>query len=150
MKLPLPKGLEKKLAPLIERGGLFLKEWEWTWTRAVAASIGICFFVLISMVIMPSFWMYLAEQKLRWGGPTDIAEAAREVFIEGQVMPLGWHLFGLEPAGPALKNQLRDAIAMGLTTGPFITFLVVVAVLQNTRRKLRGETGTVRPSGGYR
>jgi len=69
---------------------------------------------------------------------TDISEAAREVFVERNF----W--------GPALKNEIRDAVAMMLTTGPFITFLVLAAVLQNLRRRLRGTTGDVRPSGGYR
>ena len=46
--------------------------------------------------------------------------------------------------------MLRDAIAMGLTTGPIIMVLVLGAILQNWRRKLRGESGDVRPTGGYR
>jgi len=46
--------------------------------------------------------------------------------------------------------MLRDAIAMGLTTGPVITVLVVAAILQNWRRRLRGQSGDVRPTGGYR
>ena len=39
---------------------------------------------------------------------------------------------------------------MGLATGPIITVLVAAAILQNWRRKLRGESGDVRPTGGYR
>jgi hypothetical protein len=46
--------------------------------------------------------------------------------------------------------MLRDAIAMGLSTGPIVTVLVVAPLLQNWRRKLRGESGEVRPTGGYR
>ena len=46
--------------------------------------------------------------------------------------------------------MLRDAVAMGLTTGPIITVLIVAAVLQNWRSKLRGRSGDVRPTGGYR
>jgi hypothetical protein len=101
----------------------FLRSFEWTWTAAVLASIGLLFFTMIAMVILPSFWMYFAEQKLGWGGPSGGGN---------------WWL------------ELRDAIAMGLTTGPFVTVLVLSALLQNYRRKLRGRTGDTRPAGGYR
>ena len=46
--------------------------------------------------------------------------------------------------------MLRDAIAMGLTTMPVVIVLVVAGVLQNWRRRLRGQSGDVRPTGGYR
>jgi cobalamin synthase len=39
---------------------------------------------------------------------------------------------------------------VNLATGPFVTVVVVVAIMQNWRRKLRGQTGDVRPTGGYR
>jgi hypothetical protein len=47
-------------------------------------------------------------------------------------------------------KELRDAIAMGQATTPIIVILVVAAVVQNWRRKLRGQSGDVRPTGGYR
>src|SRR3989337_251151 len=127
--MKLPAGLERALAPWIARGEKLLKEWEWTWARATVFSLGFAFTILVTVIVMPSAWMYFAEQKLHWGGPTDISEAAREVFVERNF----W--------GPALKNEIRDAVAMMLTTGPFITFLVLAAVLQNLRRRLRGTTG---------
>jgi hypothetical protein len=99
-----------------------VRDFEWTWAKAVAFSMGMLFFILISMVIIPSFWMYFAEQKLLWGGPS---------------------------GGGDWQTLVRDAIAMGLTTGPLITALVVAAVMQNWRRKLRG-TSDARPAGGYR
>ena len=46
--------------------------------------------------------------------------------------------------------MVRDAIAMGLTTVPFILLLVVSAAMQNWRKKLRGGDAGARPSGGYR
>jgi hypothetical protein len=101
----------------------FLRSFEWTWTTAVLASVGLLFFTLISMIIIPSFWMYFAEQKLGWGGPSGGGD---------------WWL------------ELRDAIAMGLVTGPFVTVLIASALLQNYRRRLRGRTGDTRPTGGYR
>ncbi len=114
--------VSERLAPLKERAERFLKEFEWTWTTAVVFCLFLAFFTLVTMVVIPSFWMYFAEQKLGWGGPSGGGD---------------WRL------------ELRDAIAMGLTTGPFVTILVIAAVLQNWRRRLRGQSAE-RPTGGYR
>ncbi|MEX0755114.1 MAG: hypothetical protein WEA54_01935 [Actinomycetota bacterium] len=99
-----------------------LKEFEWTWTNAVLFSLFLTFFIWISMAVIPSFWMYFAEQTLGWDGQSG----------DGRWQPLA-----------------RDAVAMGLSTGPLITILVGAAILQNWRRKLRGQTDT-RPTGSYR
>jgi hypothetical protein len=101
----------------------FLKTFEWTWTKAVVFSLALTFFIMISTSVLPSFWLYFADQKLKWSGAG--------------------------PNGFWLK-ELRDAVAMGLTTGPIITILVGAAIVQNWRRKLRGQSGDVRPTGGYR
>jgi cobalamin synthase len=110
----------------------FVKRFEWTWTSAVLFSFALLFFLMMSAAVMPSFWMYFAEQKLGWGGPTDV-----EAFLKA-------------PLSQAGRLELRDAIAMGLTTGPIVTVLIVGAAMQNWRRKLRGTTGDTRPTGGYR
>jgi hypothetical protein len=96
---------------------------------------------------MASWWMYYAEQILGWQGPTDL-----EAFLTGPFEITGSplsreHFLWLSSEGLLM---LRDAIAMGLTTGPFVTVLVLAAVMQNWRRRLRGESGDVRPTGGYR
>jgi hypothetical protein len=125
----------------------FLREFEWSWTSAVLFSLALIFFLLITTSVMPSWWMYYAEQTLGWQGPTDL-----EAFL------IGPFNFGSSPFSRDsflwLSHEgllmLRDAVAMGLTTGPFITVLVVAAIMQNWRRKLRGESGDVRPTGGYR
>jgi hypothetical protein len=101
----------------------FLRSFEWNWTKAVVFSLGLTFFILISTSVLPSFWLYFADQKLKWNGAG--------------------------PNGFWLK-ELRDAVAMGLTTGPIITILVGATIVQNWRRKLRGRSGDVRPTGGYR
>jgi hypothetical protein len=112
-----------RLASVKERTETFLKTFEWTWTKAVVFSLGLTFFIMISTSVVPSFWLYFANQKLKWDGSG--------------------------PNGFWLK-ELRDAVAMGLTTGPIITILVGAAIMQNWRRKLRGQSGDVRPTGGYR
>jgi hypothetical protein len=123
--------MRERLRKLKERAEVFLKDFEWTWSKAVAFSLGFVFFLLITAVVIPSFWMYFAEQKLGWGGPTDV-----EAFLKA-------------PLGQEGLLELRDAIAMGLTTGPIITVMVAAVILQNWRRKLRGQASD-RPTGGYR
>jgi len=112
-----------RLAHRKEQTESFLKTFEWTWTKAIVFSIALTFLILITTSVIPSFWLYFADQKLKWSGAG--------------------------PNGFWLK-ELRDAIAMGLATTPIIVILVVAAVVQNWRRKLRGQSGDVRPTGGYR
>jgi hypothetical protein len=125
----------------------FLRDFEWTWTSAVLFSMALLFFLLISAGVMASWWLYYAEQKLGWQGPTDLEAFLRDPFNTGGG-PLSRESF-LWLSNEGLL-MLRDAIAMGLSTGPIITVLVVSALLQNWRRRLRGESGDVRPTGGYR
>jgi len=101
----------------------FLKTFEWNWTKAILFSLALIFALLITTSVIPSFWLYFANQKLKWDGSG--------------------------PNGFWLK-ELRDAIAMGLVTVPIIVTLVVASIMQNWRRKLRGRSGDVRPTGGYR
>ena len=110
----------------------FLKTWEWTWTSAVVFSLGLTFFIMITVAVIPSFWLYFADQKLKWDGGA----------------PTGPAVHPHHPRGFWLK-ELRDAVAMGLSTGPLIIVLVGAAVLQNWRRKLRGAQSDARPTGGY-
>ena len=116
-----------KLATRIEKPKqqveAFLKSFEWTWTKAITFSLALVFFLLIFTSVIPSFWLYFANQKLKWDGSG--------------------------PNGFWLK-ELRDAVAMGLVTLPIILVLVVASIMQNWRRKLRGQSGDVRPTGGYR
>jgi hypothetical protein len=123
--------MRERLQKVKERTEAFLRDFEWTWTTAVLFSLGFMFYLLISAVVIPSFWMYFAEQTLGWGGPTDI-----EAFLQ-------------DPFSQEGLLQLRDAIAMGLSTGPIIVAMVAAVILQNWRRKLRGASAD-RPTGGYR
>jgi len=66
MRLPVPKRVRERLAPLVERAQTFLKNWEWTWTSAVVVSMGVAIVTLIFTVIIPSWWLYYADQTLRW------------------------------------------------------------------------------------
>ncbi len=125
----------------------FLRDFEWTWTSAVLFSMALLFLLLISVAVMSSWWLYYSEQILGWQGPTDLEAFLRDPFNTGGSFFSRESFLWLSNEGLLM---LRDAIAMGLATGPIITVLIVSAVLQNWRRKLRGESGDVRPTGGYR
>jgi hypothetical protein len=125
----------------------FLRDFEWSWTNAVLFSMVLFFFLLITTSVMPSWWMYFAEQKLGWQGPTDIEAFLMDPFDTSFPFLSAEGFLWLSYESHLM---LRDAVAMGLTTGPIITVLVLGAILQNWRRKLRGESGDVRPTGGYR
>ncbi len=112
-----------RLAKPKARVEALLKTFEWNWTKAVVFSLGLTFFIMITTSVIPSWWLYFADQQLKWNGSG----------------PNGFWLM-----------ELRDAVAMGLVTGPIITILVVATIAQNWRRKLRGQSGDVRPTGGYR
>lgn len=133
----------------VARLDAFLRDFEWSWTGAVLFSMALVFFLLITTSVMASWWMYYSEQKLGWQGPTDLEAFLRDPFNLtglGGVFSRDSFLW-LSHEGLLM---LRDAIAMGLTTGPVVTVLILGALLQNRRRKLRGESGDVRPTGGYR
>jgi hypothetical protein len=117
----------------------FVKAFEWTWTNAVLFSLALTFFILISTSIMPSFWMYFAEQKIGWAGPTDLEAFLRQPFGTSIIDPLSSYGYVM----------VRDAIAMGMTTLPFVLILVVSAAMQNWRTTLHCGGGS-RPTGGYR
>jgi hypothetical protein len=125
----------------------FLRDFEWSWASAVLFSMALVFFLLITTSVMASWWLYYAEQKLGWQGPTDLEAFLRDPFNSGGGFFSRESFLWLSKEGLLM---LRDAIAMGLSTGPIITVLVVSALLQNWRRRLRGESGDVRPTGGYR
>jgi hypothetical protein len=66
VKLPIPKGLERRMRPYVERGERFLRGWEWTWTSAFLAGIVISFVALTTLAVLPSWWIYFADQTLQW------------------------------------------------------------------------------------
>jgi len=107
---------------LKERAEPIVRDFEWTWTRASVFCVAFAFFCVITMAVIPSFWLYFAEQKLGWGGLSGTSN---------------W------------RPLARDFIAVNLAMGPFVTVIVATAIMQNWRRKLRGASAE-RPTGGYR
>jgi hypothetical protein len=66
MSLPLPPKLEKRLTPAFRRAELVIRDWEWTWTKAGVFGLLFGFAILITLAIVPSWFLYFANQKLRW------------------------------------------------------------------------------------
>jgi hypothetical protein len=110
------------LVKMKERAEPRARDFEWTWTNAILFSLGLAFFCVITMAVIPSAWLYFAEQELGWGGLSGTSD---------------W------------QPLARDFIAVNLAMGPFVTLVVAAAIMQNWRRKLRGASGE-RPGGGYR
>jgi hypothetical protein len=121
----LPKGLYERLAPRIERIEAFVRDFEWTWTKAVVAALVLWFIAIGSLAILPSWWLYFADQKLKWSCPP---------------LPGTAHFF---------LCKLRDVIASGAFGTPFLIMIVAPYFIQKWRRRLRSESER-RPTGGYR
>src|SRR5688500_7253207 len=66
MRIPIPAPLLERLKPVIERTETFLRTWEWTWTRAVMVSMGLAFFILAFLAVIPSWFLYFADSELGW------------------------------------------------------------------------------------
>ena len=120
MKLPIPKPLERRLRPLMRRGEEFLRDWEWTWTTAFLAGVVISFAALTTMAVIPSWFLYFAEQTLGWDQANRLLLTLRDIIVTGY---------------------------LGVVTGVFV---VTFYKLQVIRRRLRGEKQAERYSGGYR
>jgi hypothetical protein len=123
----IPKGLQERAQPLIRRLAAFVRDFEWTWTKAVVGALVLWIIGITGIGVIPSYWLYLADQKLSWRA-TGCGHSDTVCF---------W-LF-----------KARDVVASMLYTGPFITLIVVPFLLQKWRRRLRSESES-RPTGGYR
>ena len=122
MRLPMPAFVRRRLQPMVERSERFMRGWEWTWTKAVVASVIISFIAMTMLAIVPSWFLYFANQTLKWDqGP---------------------NAFWL--------TKLRDAVAAGWITVWFGIMFIVAYVMQKARQRVRGQGGDTRPTGGYR
>ena len=122
----VPRGLQERAAPLVKRLEKLVKEWEWTWTNAVIVALVLWIVAMTFIVLLPSWWLYFAQQKLKWQ-PCPCTSA------------LAFWEF-----------KARDVVASGLFGTPFLIMIVVPLMLQKWRRRLRGSGGDTRPTGGYR
>lgn len=121
----IPKGLQERAQPLVRRYDEVLRTFEWTWTKAVVVSLGLWFFAISSMAIIPSWWLYFADDVLGWR-PCPCPDE------------LHFWLF-----------KLRDVVASGLFGTPFLLSILIPYYVQKRRRRLRSESES-RPVGGYR
>lgn len=106
----VPKGIQERAAPIVDRIGVFVRDFEWTWTKAVVASLMLWFIGLIGIAVIPSWWLYFAEKSLGWRADN-------------------FWLF-----------KARDLVAIMLFSGPFMTFILFSYYIQKWRRRLRSES----------
>src|SRR5436853_618030 len=66
MSLPLPPKIEQRLSPAFRWAELLIRDWEWTWTKAGIFGLLFGFALLVTQAIVPSWFLYFANQKLRW------------------------------------------------------------------------------------
>jgi hypothetical protein len=138
MKLALrmvPRGLQERMAPRVQRAQTFVREFEWTWTKAVVASFLLWLFGIAFVAVIPSWWLYFADQTLGWR-ETKLCPGGLVHLILGT--NCGFWLF-----------KLRDVVAIVLFSLPFGALVMVPYHLQKLRRRLRSESES-RPTGGYR
>lgn len=50
----------------MDRGERFVRGWEWTWTSAFLVGMAIAFLAMATLVVIPSWWLYFADQTLQW------------------------------------------------------------------------------------
>jgi hypothetical protein len=85
---------------------------------AVTFALVLVFFLLISTSIMPSFWMYYAEQKIGWAGPPTSKRSC------------DWHL----DREPVVAAGLPDPRRPRWASSRCVLVLVLSAALQNWRK----------------
>ncbi len=120
------KALRERADPMIKRAETFVRDFEWTWTKAVLFSLLMWFIAIGSLAILPSWWLYFADQKLGWRQPPPGVG--------------GWKFWSF---------RVRDVIASGAFGTPFLIMIVAPLLVQRWRRRLRSESES-RPTGGYR
>ncbi len=123
--MALRQRLKERTEPLVKRVEPAVRDFEWTWTKAAVAALLLWFIGIGSMAILPSWFLYFADQK--WG----------------------WHPCPCPSAFKFWMFKLRDIIASGLYGTSFLIMIVVPYFLQKWRRRLRSESES-RPTGGYR
>jgi hypothetical protein len=106
----LPPGLQQRLAPTVRRAETFVRDFEWTWTKAAIAALVLWFLAFTFLAVIPSWWLYFAGSELKW--------TAQQFW----------------------KFKARDLIAVILFSIPLGGFITVPYWLQKWRRRLRSES----------
>ena len=115
MRLPVPKRVRERLAPLQERGQTFLRNWEWTWTSAVVAALLIAMLTIFFTAMLPSWWLYFADQKLRWR--TFWLLKLRDLIAAGEIVVSFSVILGAAYLLQEARHKLRGGSAEHRTGG---------------------------------
>jgi hypothetical protein len=108
--MKLAQKMKERAAPMLQQRDEFLRTFEWTWTKAVLFCMVMWFLALATLAVIPSWWLYFADQKLHWG-------------------PQKFWFF-----------KLRDVVAIILFSIPMGGFIMAPIQAQRLRRKLRSES----------
>jgi hypothetical protein len=136
MKLALkvvPQGLQERATPRVDRFQARVRDYEWTWTKAVIWGLALWVLAMIFIAFIPSWWLYFADQKLGWH----------------KCPCVGSHQYGPISIPNFWLFKARDLVAVILFSIPVGLFIIVPYYLQKLRRRLRSESES-RPTGGYR
>jgi NhaP-type Na+/H+ or K+/H+ antiporter len=140
MKLALklvPQGLQERAKPFTDRFQVRVRDYEWTWTKAVVWSLGLWFLAMVFVAFIPSWWLYFADQKLGWHKCPCVGSTHWTILF--------WEI----PIRRFWLFIFRDTVAVILFSIPVGGFVMVPYALQKLRRRLRSESES-RPTGGYR
>jgi hypothetical protein len=115
MRLPVPKRVQERMAPHVARFETFLKNWEWTWTSAAVATLVVAFITLLFTAILPSWWLYFADQTLRWRSfwQLKLRDLIAVIIIVGSFSVILGAAYGLQ----VWRNRLRGTGAEHRTGG---------------------------------
>jgi len=92
-----------------------MRGWEWTWTTAVIASMIWAFLALTFLALLPSWWLYFADQTLRWR--TFWLLKLRDLIAAGEIVTAFAVLFGAAYIMQEVRHKLRGGSAEHRTGG---------------------------------
>ena len=109
--------LAQRARPMLDRGQVFVREFEWTWTKAVIISLVLWFVGIGLIAFVPSWWLYFAQQKLRW--QTLLWVELRDLIATGWIGT--WFLIFLVAASVLqnMRRKLRGARSEARPTGGY-------------------------------
>jgi len=81
VRLPIPKGVERRLQPLKKRADEFLRNWEWTWSSAFVAGVIVSFIAITTLAVIPSWMLFFADETLQWR--TRLMITIRDIIVTG-------------------------------------------------------------------
>ncbi|HYH27347.1 MAG TPA: hypothetical protein VEA19_01060 [Actinomycetota bacterium] len=77
----VPRGVERRLRPIVRRVEGFLRDWEWTWTKAFIVAMLISGIAMSTLVVIPSWMLYFVEA--HFDTKSRLIITARDLVVNG-------------------------------------------------------------------